>query len=401
MQTTCFYDQFYKVYYAERHIFAIMIKKLKQSINTTLWGVLVLVALVVPVQAEAATVLIGDKISIEADEVIEDDYYVSVGTLGSTVMSGTIEGDMYTVAGSVTTNGVIKGDFGALAGLSYMHASVTDDVRIVAGEVVIDDYVGGDVFVIAGKLNILSTAQIEGDVIFYGFEGEISGTVGGSVYGTTDTLRVDTKIAGDIDVTANRELTLGSKAEVGGNIRYRSRNELVRAQDATITGEVQKQAVADNDEENALRSILVPMFISLFAALTLYLLFKREMQKIILTVLESPVPSGLIGLSTLVAGPFVSLLLISTVLGMLLGVFGVGVMLVLVSVGFALAVVLTGALASRVLISKATVSLPWILGGAVIFHGVLQIPMLGLLVALTLISVTIGAMLLSLYRNLK
>ena len=173
----------------------------RQYIQNSLLSAFVLVTLFFPVVGQAATVLLGDKISIEADEVIEDDYYVSVGTLGSTVMSGTIEGDMYTIAGSVTTNGVIKGDFGALAGLSYMHASVTDDVRIVAAEVVIDDYVGGDVFVMAGKLKILSTAQIEGDVIFYGLEGEISGAVGGSVYGTTDTLRIDTKVAGDVAVS--------------------------------------------------------------------------------------------------------------------------------------------------------------------------------------------------------
>lgn len=359
-----------------------------------------LAIIIAPSYVDAATVLLGDKISIEADEVIEDDYYVSVGSLGSTVMSGTIEGDMYTFAGSVTTNGVIKGDFGALAGLSYMHASVTDDVRIVAGEVVIDDYVGGDVFVIAGKLKILSTAQIDGDVIFYGVEGEISGAVGGSVYGTMDTLRVDTKVGGDIDVKAARELTLGSKAEVGGAIRYRSRNELVRAQDSIITGEVQKQAIADNQESNTLRAILIPMFISLFAALTLFLLFKREMQKIIATIIDAPLPAGLVGLATLIAGPLVSLLLISTVLGMLLGVFGVGAVLVLVSIGFALAVVLAGALASRVLVGKATVSLPWILCGAVVFHGLLQIPAVGLLAALGLVSLTVGAIVLSIYRNL-
>lgn len=373
---------------------------LRHYIQNTIISTFALVTLFIPVHGQAATVLLGDKISIEADEVIEDDYYVSVGTLGSTVMSGTIEGDMYTFAGSVTTNGVIEGDFGAVAGLSYMHASVTDDVRIVAAEVVIDDYVGGDVFVVAGKLSILSTAKIEGDVIFYGLEGEISGAVGGSVYGTTDTLRIDTKVAGDIDVTAARELTLGSKADVSGDIRYRSRNELVRAQESIISGELQKQTIAENKESDTLRSILIPMFISLFAALTLYLLFKREMQKIITTILAAPLPSGIVGLSTLIAGPFVSVLLISTVLGMLLGIFGVGIMLVLISVGFALAIVLTGALAFRLLINKATVSLPSILCGAIIFHGLLQIPALGILLALALISMAIGAIVLTLYRSL-
>jgi len=105
--------------------------------------------------------------------------------------------------------------------------------------------------------------------------------------------------------------------------------------------------------------------------------------------------------SALIAGPFVSLLLVSTVLGMLLGVFGIGAVLMLMALGFSFAIVLTGALLSKVVVGKPTVSLLWLLLGAITFHAVLQIPILGLLTAIALISMAIGGLLLCVYRALN
>lgn len=346
----------------------------------------------------AATVLVGDKISIEADDVIEDDYYVSVGTLGTTVMSGKVQGDMYALAGSVTSNGVVEGDLGVIGGLAFVHASVTDDVRIIAGEVVIDDVVGGDVFVMGGVLKILSTARIGGDVVFYGAQGEISGDVEGSVYGSASQLRIDGKVGEDVDVKVSGELTLGSKAQVAGDVKYRGFRTLVRAQEAVIGGEVFKQEMEEPTEIDTWRTILIPLFISLFATLTMYLLFKREIIVVVRTINQSPLLSGVVGIASLVAGPFVSLLLISTVLGMLLGIFGIGVLLVLLAVGFSLAIIFTGALLSKLITKKVEVSLLWILCGALLFHALLFVPVVGVVFAFVLVAMAVGGTLLSLYR---
>lgn len=355
--------------------------------------------MLVPATAFGAGVLIGDKITIEEDEVIEGDYYVSVGTLGTTVMSGRVTGDMYALAGKVTANGIIEGDFGSVGGSAMMNASVTDDVRIVAGEVEIDDYVGGDLLVIAGTLNIHSTAEIVGDVIFYGGNAEINGPVGGSVFGSAQRLRIDAPIGGSVEVTTANELTLGDKALVAGDVRYQSRLELVRGQGATIEGEVQQQTPPPLSQRETWQSFLIPLLVTLFATLTLYLLFKREMQQVVRTALASPLPAGLIGLATIVTAPLVSVLMISTVLGLLLGVFGLGAVLALVTVGFMLATVLIGTLISKFLTKKTEVSLVSIILGGVTFHALMVVPVFGLLIALALVSMAVGAMVLSLYRH--
>lgn len=375
---------------------------MKNKIHNYILGVLTLMMVVFPFQAGAAvTLLDGDKISIEADDVVNGDYYVSVGPLGTTVMSGEVEGDMYSLAGSVTANGTIGGDFGSIGGLSYMHASVTDDVRIVAGEAVIDHEVGGDVFVVAGVLKILSTAKIAGDVVFYGGEGEIAGEIGGSIYGSATTVRIDGKVAKDVDITASRGLTLGSKADVAGNVSYRSTTDLKRAQESHVGGEVQKKQIDNQvDAVDTVRAFFIPLFVSLFATLTLYLLFKKEIITIVTVLNERPLTSGLLGLATIATGPFVSLLLISTVLGMLLGVFGIGFMLLLFAAGFSVAIVFVGALISKFMTNKVTVSLTSILMGALVFHSLFFIPVIGFLVAFAVLAMAIGGIVLVLYRKM-
>lgn len=220
--------------------------------------ILICLLILAPLGAGAATTLLtGDKISIEADESVAGDYYVSVGPLGTTVMSGTVEEDMYALAGSLTINGTIGKDLGAVAGVAHINAPVSDDVRIIAAEAVISGPVEGDVFVIGGALKILSTADIKGDVIFFGGDAEIAGTVGGSIYGTANSMRVDATVAQNVNVKTARELTLGAKANIAGNVQYTSVSDLVRAQEANVAGEIQKQSVTEEPANAGVRDFLL------------------------------------------------------------------------------------------------------------------------------------------------
>ncbi|MDA8597202.1 hypothetical protein N9L26_02590, partial [Candidatus Pacebacteria bacterium] len=194
-----------------------------------------------PVSASAETVLrISDSISLAADQTVEDDFYGIAGLYGPVSLSGSVEGDAYVFGSSVTINGPVDGDLAAAWGAVQVHASVTDDVRIFGGEVTIAEYVGGDVFVYGGSLNVLSSAEIAGDVFYYDIlngAAEINGTVGGSIFGNMHSLRVDGAVGGSIDVVVD-ELVLGERADVTENVTYTSAADLVRAQNAVVAGEI-------------------------------------------------------------------------------------------------------------------------------------------------------------------
>lgn len=360
---------------------------------------LLILALCIPFGAQAETVLrIGESISVDADQVVNGDYYVSVGPFGNTSMSGTVAEDMYAFGGVVTVNGTVGKDLTIVSGVASLHSSTTDDVRIIGGEVTIAEHIGGDLFVIGGTLEMLSSASVAGDVIFFGGEGEINGIVGGSVLGTSDKLRIDAQVGKNVDVKTASQLTLGERAAVAGSVRYASLHQVIRAQNASIGGELVRNEYAATSNETDVRDALVPVFISLFGALTLYLLFRKELLILTQLVYTNPLKSSFFGLSLMIAGPVVSLLLIATMLGILIGVAGLALVLLAYILGLALSGVVLGAYLSKLLTKKLEVSLVTVIVGTLVLHGLLYIPVIGFVLFALVVMFTIGGLAMAGYK---
>ena len=351
---------------------------------------LLFLAVFLPLGAQAETVLrIGENISVDANQVVAGDYYVSVGPLGNTNMSGSVEGDMYAFGGSVTANGSVGSDLTVIGGTSQLHATVTDDVRIIAGEVTLADHVGGDLFVIAGKLTMLSTAQVDGDIIFFGGDAEINGTVGGSILGTSERLRVDASIGKNVDIKTT-QFTLGDKSKVGGFVRYESPQQIVRAQNAAVEGEISHTAVAVHNPKNDIQNALIPVFMSLFAALSLFLLFKKELQSLVQNVHVHPLRNALAGFAVMILGPLASILLIATVLGLFVGVAGLALTVFAYMLGYVLSGIVLGGFIMRLFTRKIQVSLLSIILGTLAVHLLYFIPVLGLPIFMIVFVLTLG-----------
>lgn len=366
-------------------------------------AVVLCVVFVMPIVANAESVLrVGEDISVESDQRIDGDYYVSAGPFGRTTMSGTVTEDMQVLAGSAVLNGTIGKDLLLVAGTGQMHASVTDDVRIVAGDVTLSEAVGGDVFVIAGTLQVLSTAHIKGDVFFFGGDATIEGTIDGSLQGAAERVRVDGAVGKNIDMHVPGGLTLGDKAAVTGNVVYKGGVPLVRSQASTVEGEVTEQvsAVTTNFKTTA-RAFLTPLFVTLFAALSLFLLFKRGLQKLVDLVGVSLWQSTGIGAATLIAAPVAAFLLMVTVLGLLLGTALLGGLIMLYALALALTGVVAGALIHQYVRGYALVSMVTIVLGTLFIHVILLIPVIGFLLATALFLVTLGGLTRSVYYVLQ
>lgn len=362
------------------------------------WAAVLLVVLL-PVVASASTVVrTGERISIAEDEVVQGDLYTAAGSFSH---SGRVEGDELAVAGSYTNNGEVDGDVLVLGGSVQHHASVTDDVRIIGGDVTISQSVGGDVFVIGGALSILSSATIAGDVTFFGGNAEINGTVGGDVMGMSDRIRVDGPVAGNVDVTTN-QLTLGERAEITGNVRYVSAQEVERSQSAVVEGEIDRNEVAPTAEPAFDTSdLLVRFFVSVFAALVLYLFLKQPLQRMAARVVKQPAMSVLVGLSVMIMSPVVAVVLIVTVLGLLLGLSVFASVIALYVVGAALTPVLVGGYLSQLVGKRVQVDVLWIVVGALVLQLLALIPFIGILLVTMLLAMSIGGLLLQIYHQLR
>lgn len=352
-----------------------------------------------PFVASAETVLrVGESVSVTADQTVLEDFYAAGGVV---TVSGAIEGDMYATGGSVTVNGNIAEDLSILGGSVQVHAPVADDVRVVGGEVTIADRVEGDLFVLAGSLQVLSSAEIVGNVFFYGGEAVINGAVGGSVMGAAERFRIDAPVAGNVDVASSRPLTLGERASISGDVAYTSFGEMVRAQNAVVEGNVLRNEPEADDRGLGIGSMLTALIVHLFALLCLYLGFKRQLVMFAAATARQTPRNGLLGLAAIFATPILAVFLIVTFLGMLLGLLGLFAFFALLMLAFVLVPAIVGGFIAQLLTNQFTVSLTWIVAGALVVHMLLIIPYVGILLVVAAVAVTFGGLVFRLYQLVR
>lgn len=360
------------------------------------------VLLLLPFVGSAETVLrTGSDISVESEQMVDGDYYVSVGPLSSTVMSGAVAEDMYAFGAAVTVNGEVGVDATLIAGAVQVHAPIGDDLRVLGGEVTIADRVEGDVFVIGGSLSILSTASVGGDVFAFGGNVVIEGDVAGSIFGKVEQVTINGGVGGNIDITAPAGVILGEKADIKGDVQYASLVSLVRAPSALVEGGVHKGQYANESSQDHLKDLLIPLFISLFTSLTLYLLFKPYLQRMMETLQRESGKSLLVGAMVIIAGPVISVVLVATVLGMFVGIGLFALLILLYVASFALTGVVLGVMLLRLFDQQAKLSLGSILFGTFLLNALLFIPVVGLLVLVVIECITLGSLALMLYRAVQ
>ena len=338
--------------------------------------------------ADARTVVrSGATVSIADDESVDGDFYTAANIIN---LSGAVDADMVSAGFQTTINGSVGDDALVIAGKADVHGSIGDDLRIVAGEVTIAEPVMGDVLVIAGSVDILSTASIAGDLLVYAGRVNVSGSVGGSIVGIVEELRIDGQVIGDVDVTVTT-LTLGDRAIIDGSVKYTSLELLTQAQEATVKGEIVRSDPVLPGQKFTLRSILVPLLIFLFSVLVWYLLGKAFLQRLVFRVLSKSPRPLLLGIVTLFFAPLAIGVLLVSVIGVLVGIAGLFGYLLVLLLSLIGAPVVLGQLLMKVFNQPtADLSLVSLIVGVVAMMLLLLLPYIGQLVLTLLVVVTVG-----------
>ena len=230
-------------------------------------AVFLLVALAIVPTASAFEGREGDRVVIEADEVIEDDLYIGAETVvvdgtikgdlftgaAFVTINGTIEGDLFTGAQNVTINGTVEGDVMAFAQSIVVNGTIGDDLRSGAAAMQLgpdaklgDDLlfggasleakdgssIGGDIVVGGGQ--VLVAGDTEGDILAGTGAFELSGNVGGSVKAYVDSSTEGERMppmsygpSMNISIPyVAPGITIDKTASIGGDLSYTAYNEM-------------------------------------------------------------------------------------------------------------------------------------------------------------------------------
>ncbi|MDY6901671.1 MAG: hypothetical protein SWZ49_26865, partial [Cyanobacteriota bacterium] len=206
---------------------------------------------------------VADKqITITANQVIDDDLYLSGEIL---TIDGTVKGDAVLSGKKITVNGTVDGDLIAAGQTIIINGTVTDDVRI-AGQVLIIDskaQITDDLIAAGASLENKAGSTIGGDVSFAGAQALLAGTVNQSVFGAMNSLELSGTVGQNMQVVAIADpnplnlpfipkppvtipeipegLTVKDTARIDGKLTYKSTKDAQINEQAQIIGGILRE----------------------------------------------------------------------------------------------------------------------------------------------------------------
>ena len=300
----------------------------------------------------------GDKVVIQAGDVVNDDLYIGANEF---VLDGTVNGDVVAFAKTVTVNGTVNGDLMTGAQTVVVNGTVTGAIRLAGSVLFIGEKarIGEDIVGAGYSLEVRKGSTVGRDVAFAGGQILLGADVARNVYVATSALEIDGNVGGDVKAyvgeasqtrsgpppsmfmsqytvpipVVKEGLTIDPSARIAGNLTYTQNNNL-SFPDGVVGGKITRtQPAVDKNKPtpqeiarlkvvtwgfNLVRSLVTFLLLGLFL-LWLFPAFTNGLSEKLHT---QPWPSLWWGVVTF-AGFFFSLLLIVfvTILGAVL--FGI------------------------------------------------------------------------------
>lgn len=271
---------------------------------------------------------------------------------------GPVPGDYSAMGGRVVVDQPVGGDVTVAGGAIDIRAPVGDDVRAAGGDVNIDSTVGGELFVTAGSITLARAAVIGRGVRLYGSDITVAGRVEGNLQATAQKITITGQVRGDVRLDAE-DIELGPGARIDGALRYTSSSELKQAAGATVAGGITRDAAGTPPAANQPEARRRPQpaasgfswlgvgmsYLALLACgAVLLLLLPTFGTQVAQRARTSPLLALALGFATVVALPFLAVLLFVTLIGIPIGIAALMLYPVLLLVGFVLGVFVVGRL---------------------------------------------------------
>ena len=329
--------------------------------------------------------------------------YVGVG--GMLNLTETVEGDAFLAGGQVSIASEVKGDLIVAGGELSIGGSVGDDLYAAGGDVKLDAIVTGNARLAGGDVALGPATVVAGAVSLTGARVTFEGNSHGHLQASAASVNVDGAVHGDAEVRSE-ELVIGPNTRIGGRLVYHGPSAPSVPEGAVIAGGVEfhkanaSRYLEDSgdrwqDRAHSVGSFL--WFVGVFVAGTLFLvLFPGYSTRAAETIGREPLKVIGLGLAILVCVPFVTLVLLITIIGIPLALLVIPLYLLLIFLGWvtvALFIAQCGLAATR---TGQPVTLGWrllaLLLGLVALWLLQRIPLVGGLIVFIALMAGVGGL---------
>ncbi len=357
-----------------------------------------------PHLTQAAEVKSGENIYLSANETIEGNLYAASNNI---TVDGEIKGDLIAAAQTITINGRLDGDLIAAAQTITVNGEINGNVRVAANSANIQGQVARNVNFIGNTIILGPEAKIGWDVLSGAASTEIMGTVGGSVYGSSDYLLVAGSIGKDFNFRGSQRtqnITLTPSAKISGHLYYQANGKLELEDGATVTGEIKQ--LEPSTQNNKTSDRIWPFLYNMLAAILVGLILIGPGKNILMgmyhTAQEKTLTSLIWGLILVLIIPVVAILLMITVIGLPLSLVLLGLWLMSLWMGEVVGAIFIGQFLLKTVAKKQPITNNLYLamiGGIIIAYLLFALPYAGWLLSLAAISMGVGAFILYLRRQ--
>ena len=163
----------------------------------------------------------GNAISLEKDQVVNEDYFAAGGTV---IVDGTVNGDAYVAGGTVVINGTVNGDILATGGNISINGKITGNVRVAGGQIAISGDIGRNVTTAGGSVTIQHPARIVGSVTAASGNLSLLAPIGRGVTMAGNQITIDSPVGGNVTGAAE-QLDVLRNASIAGRLTYWSNTQ--------------------------------------------------------------------------------------------------------------------------------------------------------------------------------
>ena len=373
-------------------------------------SITLLAAFALPLAAYAAEFKAGEQYALRKGEVINQNLYVAGGSI---TVEGDVKGDLLVAGGMVIVTGSVAKDLMVAGGNLNLSGSVGEDLRVVGGTITISGVVNGELVVAGGQVHVLSGATINGDVLALGGQLNIDGTIKGKVQTFGGKISVDGTVAGGIDATANKELRIGSHANIKNGVTYKSPKEAAIEQGSTIVGDVAFTKAAWGGKRDATRKngmhaflgiwLVLKFLMMLTAGLALFFLAPRASHEVVKNAFTGFWGAIARGFIILVVFPPAIILALITVIGIPIGVLATFGYINLMIVSSIFAGILFGSFLMKHAFRKGEYGLSWktVVIGIITLSLTALVPIVGWIICFAFFLASLGTVAPLVYRQAK
>jgi len=324
-----------------------------------------------PTSASAARFFHGSRIVVSEPDTIHDDVYAAGG---SVIIRGIVDGDVVVTGGQVEVKADVTGSVIAAGGDVRVLREVGGSVRAAGGRVTIGANIVRDLVAAGGRVAV-EDARIGRDAVIAGGRGDLNGSIGR-------------------DVRAGvRELTLGERAVIAGNLEYAGERPITKEPGAVVNGRTSWFATRPAVARKFVAEVRWAIGLCILGLLLL-VLFPAFTRRSFENLSHRPLEATVAGLVACVAIPLAALTLFVT--GILIGGWWIGAALGMGwLLSLAIGIVMTSMALGRWLLGRLGPREPALgfalVTGVALFALVRWIPFAGRLVILLALLPGLGA----------